>query len=137
MWYGLSLDPPDNAAAFSFDEKSSVQALDRTHPGLPLKKVRCGTMTHDYKRHGTTSERRLVRAQATCPHCEMRATGAREFVVTGRVVSPPGTIRAQCTMCGKVFGCLRDGAEEAERRFGRIAEEAGMDLATWKARGLD
>ena len=82
-------------------------------------------------------ERRLVRAQATCPHCEMRATGAREFVVTGRVVSPPGTIRAQCTMCGRVFGCLRDGAEEAERRFGRIAEEAGMDLATWKARGLD
>ena len=76
MWYGLSLDPPDNAAVFSFDEKSSVQALDRTHPGLPLKKVRCGTMTHDYKRHGTTSERRLVRAQATCPHCEMRATGA-------------------------------------------------------------
>ena len=52
---GLYLDPPDNAAVFSFDEKSSVQALDRTQPGLPLKKGRCGTMTHDYKRHGTTS----------------------------------------------------------------------------------
>ena len=52
---GLHLDPPDNVAVFSFDEKSSVQALDRTQPGLPLKKGRCGTMTHDYKRHGTTS----------------------------------------------------------------------------------
>ena len=40
---------------FSVDEKSSVQALDRTQPGLPIKKGRCGTMTHDYKRHGTTT----------------------------------------------------------------------------------
>ena len=52
---GLYLNPPENAAVFSFDEKSSVQALDRTQPGLPLKKGRSGTMTHDYKRHGTTS----------------------------------------------------------------------------------
>ena len=51
----LYLNPPDNAVVFSFDEKSSVQALDRTQPGLPMKKGRCGTMTHDYKRHGTTS----------------------------------------------------------------------------------
>lgn len=51
---GLYLNPPENAAVFSFDEKSSIQALDRTQPGLPLKKGRCGTMTHDYKRHGTT-----------------------------------------------------------------------------------
>ncbi len=51
----MYLDPPDNAAVFSFDEKSSVQALDRTQPGLPLKRGRCGTMTHDCKRHGTTS----------------------------------------------------------------------------------
>ena len=52
---GLYLNPPENAAVFSFDEKRSIQALDRTQPGLPLKKGRCGTMTHDYKRHGTTS----------------------------------------------------------------------------------
>jgi len=52
---GLYLDPPANAAVFSFDEKSQIQALDRTQPGLPMKKGRCGTMTHDYKRHGTTS----------------------------------------------------------------------------------
>ena len=52
---GLYLDPPDNAAVFSFDEKSQIQALDRTQPGLPMKKGRGGTMTHDYKRHGTTT----------------------------------------------------------------------------------
>ena len=52
---GLYLDPPENAAVFSFDEKSSIQALDRTQPGLPMKKGRCGTATHDYKRHGTTT----------------------------------------------------------------------------------
>ena len=52
---GLYLDPPENAAVFSFDEKSQIQALDRTQPGLPMKRGRAGTMTHDYKRHGTTS----------------------------------------------------------------------------------
>lgn len=52
---GLYLDPPTNAVVFSFDEKSQIQALDRTQPGLPLKKGRAGTMTHDYKRHGTTT----------------------------------------------------------------------------------
>jgi transposase len=52
---GLYLDPPDRALVFSVDEKSQIQALDRTQPGLPLKKGRCGTITHDYKRHGTTT----------------------------------------------------------------------------------
>lgn len=52
---GLYLDPPENAVVFSFDEKSSIQALDRTQPGLPLKPGRAATMTHDYKRHGTTN----------------------------------------------------------------------------------
>ncbi len=52
---GLYLNPPENAVVFSFNEKSSVQALDRTQPGLPLKRGRAGTMTHDYKRNGTTS----------------------------------------------------------------------------------
>ncbi|MCY4647094.1 MAG: TIGR04141 family sporadically distributed protein [Gammaproteobacteria bacterium] len=47
--------PPEWAIVFSFDEKSQIQALDRTQPGLPLKKGRAGTMTHDYKRHGTTT----------------------------------------------------------------------------------
>ena len=52
---GLYLDPPERAVVFAFDEKSQIQALDRTQPGLPMKKGRAGTMTHDYKRHGTTT----------------------------------------------------------------------------------
>jgi transposase len=52
---GLYLNPPEHAVVLSCDEKSQIQALDRTQPGLPLKKGRCGTMTHDYERHGTTS----------------------------------------------------------------------------------
>ncbi len=52
---GLYLNPPEHAIVLSVDEKSHIQALDRTQPGLPLKKGRCGTMTHDYKRHGTTT----------------------------------------------------------------------------------
>ena len=52
---GLYMNPPDKAVVLCVDEKSQIQALDRTQPGLPLKKGRCGTMTHDYKRHGTTT----------------------------------------------------------------------------------
>jgi len=52
---GLYVDPPDHALVLSVDEKSQIQALDRTQPGLPMKRGRCGTMTHDYKRHGTTT----------------------------------------------------------------------------------
>jgi len=52
---GLYLNPPDKALVLCVDEKSQIQALDRTQPGLPMKKGRCGTFTHDYKRHGTTT----------------------------------------------------------------------------------
>ena len=52
---GLYLHPPERAVVFSIDEKSQIQALDRTQPGLPMKKGRVGTMTHDYKRHNTTT----------------------------------------------------------------------------------
>ena len=52
---GLYVDPPAHAVILSMDEKSQIQALDRTQPGLPIKKGRAGTMTHDYKRHGTTT----------------------------------------------------------------------------------
>jgi transposase len=51
----LYLDPPEHALVLCADEKSQIQALDRTQPGLPIKKGRCGTMTHDYKRNGTTT----------------------------------------------------------------------------------
>ena len=52
---GLYLNPPDQAVVLCMDEKSQIQALDRTQPSLPMKKGRAGTMTHDYKRHGTTT----------------------------------------------------------------------------------
>jgi transposase len=52
---GLYLNPPDKSLVLCVDEKSQIQALDHTQPGLPLKRGRCGTMTHDYKRHGTTT----------------------------------------------------------------------------------
>jgi transposase len=52
---GLYLNPPEKALVLCVDEKSQIQALDRTQPGLPLKRGRCGTMTHDYKRNGVTT----------------------------------------------------------------------------------
>jgi transposase len=52
---GLYMNPPDKAMVLCVDEKSQIQALDRTQPGLPMKKGRAATMTHDYKRHGTTT----------------------------------------------------------------------------------
>lgn len=52
---GLYMNPPEHAVVWSIDEKSQIQALDRTQPGLPLKRGSCGTMTHDYKRNGTTT----------------------------------------------------------------------------------
>lgn len=68
---GLYLDPPENALVLSADEKSQCQALDRTQPSLPLVKGRCGTLTHDYKRNGTTTifaaiEMAQGRVIATC-----------------------------------------------------------------------
>jgi len=52
---GLYMHPPAHAVVLSIDEKSQIQALDRTQPGLPIKPGKCGTMTHDYRRHGTTT----------------------------------------------------------------------------------
>ena len=52
---GLYMNPPDKAVVLCVDEKSQIQALDRTQPGLPMKRGRCGTYTHDYKRNGTTT----------------------------------------------------------------------------------
>ena len=52
---GLYLNPPENALVLCADEKSQIQALDRTQPSLPMRRGRCGTLTHDYKRNGTTT----------------------------------------------------------------------------------
>src|SRR5712664_3580409 len=83
---GLYLNPSDKALVLCVDEKSQIQALDRTQPGLPMKPGRCGTMTHDYKRHGTTT---LFAALNTKSgeligefHQRHRAREFRRFLVT-------------------------------------------------------
>lgn len=68
---GLYMPPPEHALVLCCDEKSQVQALDRTQPGLPLKKGRAATMTHDYKRNGTTTlfaDGRRCADSARCGH---------------------------------------------------------------------
>jgi transposase len=57
---GLYMDPPAHAVVLSIDEKSQIQALDRTQPGLPMKKGRCGTMTHDYIRNGNVLDGKVI-----------------------------------------------------------------------------
>ena len=74
---GLYLNPPEHAVVLCADEKTSVQALDRTQPGLPLVRGRLGTMTHDYKRNGTTTlfaalEMAEGHIIATCMNCHPR-----------------------------------------------------------------
>src|SRR5271167_4508245 len=75
---GLYVNPPDHAIVLSVDEKSQIQALDRTQPGLPMKKGRAGTITHDYKRHGTTTLFAALNVlDGTVIGRNMRATGTR------------------------------------------------------------
>ena len=71
---GLYLNPPEHALVLCADEKSQIQALDRTQPGLPLKRGREGTMTHDYKRHGTTTLFAALNVAdgTVIAHCEQR-----------------------------------------------------------------
>ena len=75
---GLYMNPPERAVVFCFDEKTQVQALDRTQPSLPLKPGRAGTMTHDYKRHGTTDlfAALNVATGEVLYDCRQRHTGA-------------------------------------------------------------
>src|ERR1700726_185201 len=70
---GLYIDPPAHAVVLSLDEKSQVQALDRTQPGLPMKKGRCATMTHDYKRHSLPPRRRGVPPPCSPPWISSKA----------------------------------------------------------------
>jgi len=72
---GVYLNPPDKAVVLCVDEKTQVQALDRTQPGLPMKKGRCGTMTHDYKRNGTT----CLFAAMNVPFCGYERAGREGF----------------------------------------------------------
>lgn len=75
---GLYMDPPARAVVFSFDEKTQCQALDRTQPSLPMRRGRAGTMTHDYKGHGTTDLCAALNAATgeVLTHCRQGHTGA-------------------------------------------------------------
>ena len=78
---GLYLNPPEKAAVFCFDEKTQVQALDRTQPGLPMKRGRAGTMTHDYKRNGTIDLFAALDVATGKVICETRKRHASEDVL--------------------------------------------------------
>ncbi len=80
---GLYVAPPAHAVVLSIDEKSQIQALDRTQPGLPLKKGRGRTMTHDYKRHGTTTSDFACRNQTSISTL-FAALNVIDGTVTGR-----------------------------------------------------
>ena len=89
---GLYLNPPEKALVLCVDEKSQIQALDRTQPGLPLKKGRCGTMTHDYERHGTTTLFAALEVAQGKVHRSMLCTSSpsgipKIFAAVGRRVS--------------------------------------------------
>jgi transposase len=78
---GLYVDPPAHAVVLSVDEKSQIQALDRTQPGLPMKPGRAGTMTHDYKRHGTTTLFAALNVlDGTVIGCNMKRHRHQEFI---------------------------------------------------------
>src|SRR5215210_1217982 len=84
---GLYLNPPEHALVLSVDEKSQIQALDRTQPGLPIKRGRGATMTHDYKRHGTTTLFAAldVKAGTVIGQCMLRHLAA-EFILFLRLI---------------------------------------------------
>jgi hypothetical protein len=83
---GGRLTPPDKALVLAVDEKSQIQALDRAQPGLPMKKGRCGTMTHDYKRNGTTTLFAPVRG--SLPPSHQRSGPAGRRLATRLIVGP-------------------------------------------------
>jgi transposase len=91
---GLYLNPPEHAIVLCADEKSQIQALDRTQPGLPMKKGRCGTMTHDYKRNGTATLFRRPRCVGGRSHLHVRrpapSSGVAEVPACHRPHRPAG-----------------------------------------------
>ena len=87
---GLYMNPPRHAVVVSIDEKSQIQALDRTQPGLPLKRGKCATLTHDYKRHGTTTLfAALACSKARSSAAARRAIGIRSSSASSQPSSGP------------------------------------------------
>jgi transposase len=91
---GLYLNPPEHAIVLCADEKSQIQALDRAQPGLPLKKGRCGIMTHDYKRNGTATPFAALDALdgQVISMCDDRHRHPRfhlHFIATGWIIHAP------------------------------------------------
>jgi hypothetical protein len=87
---GLYMDPPMHTVVLSIDEKSQIQALDRTQPGLPLKPGKCGTMTHDYKRNGVTTLFAALNVRtAPCWAAACRSTGTRSSSASSTPSSAP------------------------------------------------
>ena len=83
---GLYVDPPEKALVFCVDEKSQIQALQRSQPGLPMKPGRAGTMTHDYKRHGTTTLFAALTAPNVRPFLRF-LTDRRTLLISGSFLS--------------------------------------------------
>jgi hypothetical protein len=82
---GLYMSPPAHALVLCCDEKSQIQALDRTQPGLPMKRGRAATMTHDYKRHGTTT---LFAAMSTLDGAVISRCAPRHPYRMARLLAP-------------------------------------------------
>ncbi len=119
---GLYVDPPAHAIVLSVDEKSQIQALDRTQPGLPMKKSRLGTMTHDYKRHGTTT------LFAAHKHAKVRAWLGRHERFTFHFVP------TSCSWLNAVEGFF---AKLSKRRLKRGVFRSIVDLQVAINRFLD
>ena len=120
---GLYLDPPDRAVVLCVDEKSQIQALDRTQPGLPLKKGRAATMTHDYKRHGTTTLFAAldVKSGLVIGDCLPRHR-AREFLTLPHAASTaPSSNPATSTSCSTTTPPTRPPRSEPGWRHTRAS----------------
>jgi transposase len=126
---GLYVDPPAHAVVLSVDEKSQIQALDRTQPGLPMKKGRLGTMTHDYKRHGTTTLFAALNVlDGTVIGRNMAATGIRSSSASSTRSSARSRRTRRCTRsstttprtrprrCGAGWPGTRGGPSTSRRR---------------------
>jgi transposase len=128
---GLYISPPERALVLSVDEKTQIQALDRTQPGLPMKKGRAGTMTHDYKRHGTTTS--LLRSmwrQARSSGSVRSATVTRSFCAScASLIDRHLTALPDGTGCPPATFCLSISLLYYQTR----AAEAGLHLGTHPA----